>query len=363
MNLETARLHRVPKDNSLKAWSAADALLLTRLAEHINATSQVLVVNDTFGAISIGLSDTEHHWWNDSAMSKQALIENCEANEILLPNIIDAPVAQYDIVAINIPKSLKLFEWQLLTIFKQCHKTTLFFAAGMVKHISAGHIKLMNKLFGEVNPGRAEKKARVVELSQAQPVSDKQIELLTTRYRVESLNQTITNLPGCFAQSTVDPGARVFLSCNDQLPQVDKVIDLGCGNGILAQAYLLRFPETQELHCVDDSQQAIASAQLNLSSFAQVQYWHNNSFNGLPDLKDAQLILCNPPFHQSTSLTENIAKKMFQDAVKVLAPGGECWIVANRHLVYQPILRSLFASVEIASKDPKFTVFRCVKQA
>ncbi|MFQ3230098.1 class I SAM-dependent methyltransferase [Reinekea sp.] len=359
MNLDNARLNRVPKDNRLQAWSAADALMLSRISQ-LNL-DKTLLVNDSFGALSLGLSEVDHDWWNDSAMSLQALKENCLNNDVALPNIIDSVNQSYDVVAIHIPKSLKLFEWQLLSIFEHCHADTAFYAAGMVKHLSSGHIKVMNRLFASVKPGKAEKKARVVELQQPNPGLVEQIGKLTDQYDVDYLDRPIVNLPGCFAQSTIDPGARAFLNSFSELPEANKVVDLGSGNGILAAAYLQQFPDTEEFHCIDDSRQAIESSKRNLIGFNQVQYWHNNSFNGLPEAAEANLILCNPPFHQSTSITETIAKKMFQDAARALAVGGELWIVANRHLVYQPILRSLFDRVEMKSKDPKFMILRCIK--
>jgi 16S rRNA G1207 methylase RsmC len=219
----------------------------------------------------------------------------------------------------------------------------------------------MNKLFSTVIPGKAEKKARVIELTMPSKLPRQPTQSLASDYTVEFLEQPIVSLPGCFAEKTIDSGARAFIKTFTDLPEANKVVDLGCGNGILAAAYLHHYPKTQEMHCIDDSAQAIESAKLNLAEFQQVKYWHNNSFNSLPEAAGAALILCNPPFHQTTSLTETIAKKMFQDAHRALAEHGELWIVANRHLVYQPILRALFDRVEMKSKDPKFTVFRCIK--
>ncbi|MGK3847823.1 methyltransferase, partial [Enterococcus faecium] len=52
----------------------------------------------------------------------------------------------------------------------------------------------------------------------------------------------------------------------------------------------------------------------------------------------ATLIALNPPFHSGGAITEGIAPRMFADAARVLAPGGELWTVWNSALQYRPAL-------------------------
>ncbi|WP_234364664.1 methyltransferase, partial [Streptomyces sp. SM8] len=45
---------------------------------------------------------------------------------------------------------------------------------------------------------------------------------------------------------------------------------------------------------------------------------------------------------------------MFAGARRVLRPGGELWVVANRHLGHHRQLRRLFGNCVTAASDPKF---------
>ena len=52
---------------------------------------------------------------------------------------------------------------------------------------------------------------------------------------------------------------------------------------------------------------------------------------------------------------------MFAGARAALRPGGELWVVGNRHLGYHARLRRLFGNCEVVACDPKFVVLRAVK--
>jgi len=80
----TFSLARYPEtsDRSLRAWDAADEYLLDHLAEHeqmadasdsSNEAKRILVVNDTFGALSCALDRYEVHHWSDSILSQRAV--------------------------------------------------------------------------------------------------------------------------------------------------------------------------------------------------------------------------------------------------------------------------------------------------
>jgi 16S rRNA (guanine1207-N2)-methyltransferase len=73
-------------------------------------------------------------------------------------------------------------------------------------------------------------------------------------------------------------------------------------------------------------------------------------------------VLNNPPFHSHQPTTHATARRMFAQARRALRPGGELWVVGNRHLGHHVTLRRLFGSCETVAGDPKFVVLRAVKK-
>lgn len=357
--LSSYRLGRIPQDTSLKAWNAADALFLKRLDSA--DPGQLLLLNDTFGALAVALHAHKRYWWHHSAMATEALVHNSRQNSVDLPDLVDhiSTTPPCPVIALQIPKSVNYFAWLLEQAVLQLKDGGTIYALGMVKHLGAGHIDIMNQLFDHVNPGRAEKKARVIELQNptGQALSDK------THYVIPGTDLTLSQQPGCYAEKKADPGALAFLNYFDRLPKVGRVLDLGCGNGILGLSYAQKFSGCQVCFA-DENLQALQSAQQNWqrNTLDGTPSWlHSNGLNQLSTKSEYDLILCNPPFHQENTLTETIALKLFRDASQHLAEHGELWLVANRHLAYRPMLGKLFNLIEVVSKHPKFVVIRCAQ--
>ncbi|MEX0624553.1 class I SAM-dependent methyltransferase [Saccharospirillum sp.] len=355
-DLTKLTLNRVPPAPSLQAFNAADELALQRLQQYSNAEGPWLLVNDAFGALATALSVKNLDWWNDSAMGREALDHNLAAHKAAAPRIIESPTElrdQYRLVILQAPKSLTLFEWQLSEIGKRLTPDGQCWVLGMVKHLSRGHQGVMQQYFSSVDPGLAVKKARCVTLADPVP---KQAPISAQEYSIDGL--TLVALPGCFSEAKPDPGALAFLAEFDQLPSVDRLVDLGCGNGVLALSYLRRHPTSQAI-LIDESLQATASAAASAERNGYpVQIHHANGLTRL-GLSAIPLILCNPPFHQSTTLTTDIAHSLFKQAASALSAEGEFWVVGNRHLNYHKTLKRWFTRVTAVSQHPKFVVFRC----
>jgi 16S rRNA (guanine1207-N2)-methyltransferase len=77
--------------------------------------------------------------------------------------------------------------------------------------------------------------------------------------------------------------------------------------------------------------------------------------------QSADLVLLNPPFHTGAAVHAGLARKLFDDAARVLRPGGELWTVWNSHLAYRPQLEHTVGPTRQISRGPKFTVTASIR--
>ncbi len=163
---------------------------------------------------------------------------------------------------------------------------------------------------------------------------------------------TLWSLPGVFSQQKLDQGTACLL---DALPTLKgRVLDFGCGNGVLAYSMLKRQPEL-ELTLIDDSLLACTSAtrtaeENSLSATILCR-------NGLPKgLNGLDWIISNPPFHQGRGTQYDIAREFLQWAPRTLRLSGQIAVVANQFLAYEPLLEQGFLRSKELHRDAGFKV-------
>jgi 16S rRNA (guanine1207-N2)-methyltransferase len=119
-----------------------------------------------------------------------------------------------------------------------------------------------------------------------------------------------------------------------------------------------------EVLFTDESFQAVASArETHRANGApgHAEFRVGDGLAGVPD-GSADVVLNNPPFHSHQATTDATARRMFTGARRVLRPGGELWVVGNRHLGYHVILRRLFGNCHPVAGDRKFVVLKAVRR-
>jgi 23S rRNA (guanine1835-N2)-methyltransferase len=57
-------------------------------------------------------------------------------------------------------------------------------------------------------------------------------------------------------------------------------------------------------------------------------------------------VLNNPPFHENHAIGDATAWQMFTESRDWLQPGGELWVVGNRHLAYHAKLKRRFGKCD-----------------
>lgn len=361
-------LRRLPlrRRELLRAYDASDEYLLNYLSEVQlpSIGARVLIVNDSFGALTVALHEFKPTALSDSYLSQQATLMNFSENAlsidgILLMTSLESPLQSYDLIVIKSPKTLALLEYQLISLRPFMTTATRVITIGMVKNLSATVWRLLETIVGPTSTARAWKKSRLI-FSEPDDNISLPVNPYPVRYRLEGTNYTIVNHANVFSRDNLDIGTRFFIEHIGCFPNAESIIDLGCGNGIVGLLAAERNPNAV-VHFVDESFMAIASARENFKlAFGESRLANFSVGDCLSDFtaKSTDVILCNPPFHQQNAVGDMIAAKMFRQARNVIKQGGKLLVIGNRHLGYHLELKKLFGNVSVIAANRKFVILQ-----
>ncbi|MFE0439930.1 methyltransferase [Streptomyces nigra] len=368
-------LTRFPEDSRdrLRAWDASDEYLLAHLAEQdVPLSGTVVVVGDRWGALVTALAAHRPTQITDSWLAQEATRANLarhgvEPGAVRLLTTQDPPPARIDVLLVRVPKSLALLEDQLLRLAPSVHEGTVVVGTGMVREIHTSTLELFGRILGPTRTSLAKRKARLIfctpEPSVQRPANPWPYTYTLPDGVGAVSGSTVVNHAGVFCADRLDIGTRFFLAHLPGGRGPRRVVDLGCGNGVVGTAVALANPEAEVLF-VDESFQAVASAEATFKANGvpgHAEFRVGDGMAGVP-AGSVDLVLNNPPFHSHQATTDATAWRMFTGARRTLRPGGELWVVGNRHLGYHVKLRRLFGNSEVVASDPKFVVLRAVRR-
>lgn len=174
-------------------------------------------------------------------------------------------------------------------------------------------------------------------------------------FRFSGLNFTFQTDSGVFSKEHVDTGTSILLNALKDEPIDGRVLDMGCGYGVIGIVIRKLF-ETTEVVMADVNPRAVecsvSNAQRNgvdckivvSDGFKQVE----GSYN---------IIISNPPIRAGKA----VIYSMFEDSARFLVPGGKLYLVMRKqHGALSAVkkLEELFEAVEIIDKDKGFYVIR-----
>ena len=350
-----------------RAWSAADVLVINELAS-LQPASTVLVINETWGAVSVVLAAAGHTpmTWNDSVLNRAAIEANFAANGLVIDgsqlfgghDVAAEDIA--DVVVLLPTKHSDLTGWQVGLAAHALKPGGVAFAASMSKHLSKATMSALGTGFGVVGPRRAVGKARIVDLSEplAPPVGEVRPTLAFST--VEGI--AAHSLPGVFGNDRLDQATALLLETLENGPAqamieaASEVVDLGCGNGAIA-ATLAKRHSGPHFHLVDASDRALLAALATWSASGldndRCTAVLSDGCAALSD-KSVDLVVSNPPFHQGHAVDNALAQRLVADAARTLRADGALVAVAHRSVDLHHGLSRSFDEVKAVSKHPNF---------
>jgi 16S rRNA (guanine1207-N2)-methyltransferase len=343
---------------NLVAVDAADRLLLDEASVFLRAADAV-VIGDQYGALTLGALELHGarsvRVHQDALSGELALAANSRVlrHGAFVNHPLDTSlVAGARVVLVRLPRSLDALDEIAAVIAGSAAPDAVVFFGGMLKHMTLAMNEVIGRYFGRIDVSRARQKARVLAARHPAP----QVDPWPRSSHDPALGITVVAHGAAFAGSRVDLGTRFLLETLEQQSfQASDAIDLGCGTGVIS-VWLAR--RGLRVLATDQSAAAVASARLTAEANGvadRITVVRDDALSRQPDAS-ASLVLLNPPFHIGSTVHAGIAHKLFEDAGRVLAPGGELWTVWNTHLHYKPALSRLVGPTRELARNPKFTV-------
>jgi 16S rRNA (guanine1207-N2)-methyltransferase len=159
-----------------------------------------------------------------------------------------------------------------------------------------------------------------------------------------------TTRPGVFSADAPDP-ASVLLAGALPARMPGYTVDLGAGWGYLARAVLAR-SGVKRVDLVEADAVALDCARLNVPD-PRARFIWGDAIQFRAD-GYADCVVCNPPFHRGRKADPSLGLAFLTAAARMLSPGGDLWLVANRSLPYVAPAKALFREVVEIGTHPSF---------
>ena len=372
-----AGLGRAPDFDApeLRAHDSADGLILETAAERlfVSAPGTVAVIGDghgalTLGALALGASEVRTHV--DPLLGERALARNAAAlgrvDDYTACGLGAELLDGAETVLLQLPRGLEALREIAWAIARYAAPGVRVFAGGRVKHMTRAQNGVLGEYFGEVSAGLGKRKARVLTarepLDAGDPPFPRWGDDAELAFRLAAFGAT-------FGGPKLDHGSRLLLATLGEgaaapAAQPRRVLDLGCGNGVLAVSAALRWPEAEVIASDQSSAAVLASAETaHAAGVAERIAIHRaDGTEAVPD-GWADLVLLNPPFHTGSTVHAGVAHRLIRDCARVLRPGGELRLVFNSHLAYRALVAEAIGPTRQLARDATFTVLAATARA
>lgn len=265
---------------------------------------------------------------------------------------------QADMLLLYWPKAKAEAEYLLTMLMAKLGKNTELVVVGE----NRSGVKSIEKMFEQYGPVNKYDSARRCSFYWGQCINEpqpfKQMDWFKS-YDVAlgEHSLTVVSLSGVFSHGEFDLGSQLLL---ETLPPLSgKVLDFGCGAGVLGAFMAQAHPEI-DIEMCDINAYAITSSQATLEANGlKGRVFASDIYSDTAN--DYRFIISNPPFHSGLETNYSAAETLLGDAPNHLSATGELIIVANSFLKYPPIIERAFNNCETLNKTNKFSIYHAKK--
>lgn len=163
---------------------------------------------------------------------------------------------------------------------------------------------------------------------------------------------------GVFSKHNVDFGTNLLLK-NVELNDGDKILDMGCGIGIMGIS-LSKINDTITTHMVDVNLRAIELVKENilLNDVRNATVFESNTYQNVSEKYN--VIVTNPPIRAGKSVVHDIVL----NGKNHLTKGGKIYVVIQKKQGAESCLKAMkeaYDNVEVIDKDKGYFIIKAIK--
>ncbi len=315
--------------------------------------SRILFAGDLQDDLPARLESVESRAWTQQYHQWQTLSRQMGDKAVFGLTLDEAATGESDTLIYYWPKNKPEAQFQLMNLLSLLPVGTDIFVVGE----NRSGVRSAEQMLAEFAPLNKVDSARRCGLYhgrlEKQPTFDAQA--FWDEYQLDGL--AIKTLPGVFSRDGLDVGSQLLLSTLTPHTK-GKVLDVGCGAGVLAAVLASHSPKVRLTLC-DVSAPAIQASRATLAANGfEGDVFASNVFSEVTGRFD--MIISNPPFHDGLQTSLEAAQTLIRGAVRHLNSGGELRIVANAFLPYPAVLDETFGFHEVIAQTGRFKVYRTV---
>lgn len=267
----------------------------------------------------------------------------------------EVPDVEFDRAVLFLPKSRELTDYLLNALAARLDGRTLY----LVGEKRAGIERAAKQLAAFGQPRKLDNARHCqlwqVQVNQAPKAPDLQALAQPFSLALADGPLQVVSLPGVFSHGRLDRGSALLLEHLEDIPP-GRLLDFGCGAGIIGAALKRRYPQS-EVMLLDVDAFAVQSSRMTLAANGlNAEVISGDGIDAAPGQLTA--IISNPPFHQGVHTHYLASETLIERAAQHLSPGGEMRLVANAFLRYPPLIEAHLGHCQTLASAEGFRIYR-----